>query len=212
MSAEWALISGIIVGENLRPQQRRGRHDRDGGRETTYAGACYERGLRTFTFTFCRVLACDVTQLLSPSQVDTNKDRLVSLEEFLVATRKKDFLEPDSWEVMWHWKVDRAEEKENSFVGIGRHIFCVSLDVGAESGLYRRGNERVRGAPHSAGAGPEHEGCRPPETEKRSGATTGRAQRPEGWATTGKQPWFGANFSEKDNIMYNETLLIVATL
>lgn len=37
---------------------------------------------------------------LSPSQVDTNKDRLVSLEEFLVATRKKEFLEPDSWEVM----------------------------------------------------------------------------------------------------------------
>lgn len=35
----------------------------------------------------------------SPSQVDTNKDRLVSLEEFLVATRKKEFLEPDSWEV-----------------------------------------------------------------------------------------------------------------
>lgn len=39
---------------------------------------------------------------LSPSQVDTNKDRLVSLEEFLVATRKKEFLEPDSWEVMKH--------------------------------------------------------------------------------------------------------------
>lgn len=37
---------------------------------------------------------------LSNSQVDTNKDRLVSLEEFLVATRKKEFLEPDSWEVM----------------------------------------------------------------------------------------------------------------
>lgn len=45
------------------------------------------------------VLVCDVTELLSPSQVDTNKDRLVSLEEFLVATRKKEFLEPDSWEV-----------------------------------------------------------------------------------------------------------------
>lgn len=44
--------------------------------------------------------ACDVTELLSPSQVDNNKDRLVSLEEFLVATRKKEFLEPDSWEVM----------------------------------------------------------------------------------------------------------------
>ena len=33
------------------------------------------------------------------SQVDSNKDRLVSLDEFLVATKKKEFLEPDSWEV-----------------------------------------------------------------------------------------------------------------
>lgn len=39
------------------------------------------------------------SSLLSSSQVDTNKDRLVSLDEFLVATRKKEFLEPDSWEV-----------------------------------------------------------------------------------------------------------------
>lgn len=37
--------------------------------------------------------------LLSVSQVDSNKDRLVSLDEFLVATKKKEFLEPDSWEV-----------------------------------------------------------------------------------------------------------------
>lgn len=59
--------------------------------------------------------ACDVTELLSPSQVDNNKDRLVSLEEFLVATRKKEFLEPDSWEVMWHQNVGHAEEKENFF-------------------------------------------------------------------------------------------------
>lgn len=59
------------------------------------------------------MLACDVTELLSPSQVDTNKDRLVSLEEFLVATRKKEFLEPDSWEVMWHRNIEHYEEKEN---------------------------------------------------------------------------------------------------
>lgn len=32
-------------------------------------------------------------------QVDTNRDRLVSLDEFLIATKKKEFLEPDSWEV-----------------------------------------------------------------------------------------------------------------
>ncbi|KAG7271136.1 hypothetical protein CRUP_017759 [Coryphaenoides rupestris] len=34
------------------------------------------------------------------SQVDSNKDRLVSLDEFLVATKKKEFLEPDSWETL----------------------------------------------------------------------------------------------------------------
>lgn len=31
--------------------------------------------------------------------MDSNKDRLVSLQEFLLATNKKEFLEPDSWEV-----------------------------------------------------------------------------------------------------------------
>ncbi|XP_064193026.1 nucleobindin-2-like [Anguilla rostrata] len=34
------------------------------------------------------------------NEVDTNKDRLVSREEFMVATRKKEFLEPDSWETL----------------------------------------------------------------------------------------------------------------
>lgn len=48
----------------------------------------------------CWCVASQSAARLSPSQVDTNKDRLVSLEEFLVATRKKEFLEPDSWEVM----------------------------------------------------------------------------------------------------------------
>ncbi|RXN21607.1 nucleobindin-2-like protein [Labeo rohita] len=36
------------------------------------------------------------------NEVDTNKDRLVSLDEFLVATKKKEFLEPDSWEAVEH--------------------------------------------------------------------------------------------------------------
>lgn len=34
------------------------------------------------------------------NEVDTNRDRLVSLDEFLVATKKKEFLEPDSWETL----------------------------------------------------------------------------------------------------------------
>lgn len=32
-------------------------------------------------------------------QVDTNKDRLVSLSEFMAATTKNDFQEKDEWEV-----------------------------------------------------------------------------------------------------------------
>ncbi|XP_071007488.1 nucleobindin-2-like [Oncorhynchus clarkii lewisi] len=34
------------------------------------------------------------------NEVDTNKDRLVSLDEFLMSTNKKEFLEPDSWETL----------------------------------------------------------------------------------------------------------------
>uniref|UniRef100_A0A7N8YA89 Nucleobindin 2a n=1 Tax=Mastacembelus armatus TaxID=205130 RepID=A0A7N8YA89_9TELE len=34
------------------------------------------------------------------NEVDSNKDRLVSLDEFLVATKKKEFLESDSWETL----------------------------------------------------------------------------------------------------------------
>ncbi|XP_051963172.1 nucleobindin-2-like [Xyrauchen texanus] len=34
------------------------------------------------------------------NEVDSNKDRLVSLDEFLVATKKQEFLEPDSWETL----------------------------------------------------------------------------------------------------------------
>ncbi|KAM6973354.1 nucleobindin-2b [Aplochiton taeniatus] len=34
------------------------------------------------------------------NEVDTNKDRLISLKEFLIATNKKEFLEPDSWETL----------------------------------------------------------------------------------------------------------------
>uniref|UniRef100_A0A3Q1HQ23 EF-hand domain-containing protein n=1 Tax=Anabas testudineus TaxID=64144 RepID=A0A3Q1HQ23_ANATE len=34
------------------------------------------------------------------NEVDSNKDRLVSLDEFMVATKKKEFLEPDSWETL----------------------------------------------------------------------------------------------------------------
>ncbi|XP_030623453.1 nucleobindin-2b [Chanos chanos] len=34
------------------------------------------------------------------NEVDTNKDRLVSLDEFMVATKRKEFLESDPWETL----------------------------------------------------------------------------------------------------------------
>ncbi|XP_050991001.1 nucleobindin-2b [Labeo rohita] len=34
------------------------------------------------------------------NEVDTNKDRLVSLDEFITATNRKEFLEPDGWETL----------------------------------------------------------------------------------------------------------------
>ncbi|KAJ7998181.1 hypothetical protein DPEC_G00219930 [Dallia pectoralis] len=34
------------------------------------------------------------------NEVDTNRDRLVSLDEFLISTNKKEFAEPESWETL----------------------------------------------------------------------------------------------------------------
>lgn len=36
-------------------------------------------------------------------KVDTNKDRLVSLSEFMAATKKEEFFEKDEWEVRVGW-------------------------------------------------------------------------------------------------------------
>ncbi|XP_058256596.1 nucleobindin-2a [Hemibagrus wyckioides] len=44
------------------------------------------------------------------NEVDTNKDRLVSLDEFLMATKKKEFLEPDSWETLEQTQAYTEEE------------------------------------------------------------------------------------------------------
>ncbi|KFV70859.1 Nucleobindin-2 [Dryobates pubescens] len=48
------------------------------------------------------------------NEVDINKDRLVTLEEFLRATEKKEFLEPDSWETLDQQQLFTEDElKEN---------------------------------------------------------------------------------------------------
>ncbi|XP_072348672.1 nucleobindin-1-like [Scyliorhinus torazame] len=44
------------------------------------------------------------------SEVDTNKDRLVSLGEFLKSTEKKEFLEPEEWETLDETQIYTEEE------------------------------------------------------------------------------------------------------
>eukprot|EP00061_Rhincodon_typus_P005883 g25937.t1 len=44
------------------------------------------------------------------NEVDTNKDRLVSLEEFLKSTEKKEFLEPEEWETLDETQIYTEEE------------------------------------------------------------------------------------------------------
>ncbi|KAK7833356.1 hypothetical protein U0070_017355, partial [Myodes glareolus] len=44
------------------------------------------------------------------NEIDSNKDRLVTLEEFLRATEKKEFLEPDNWELFTE---EELKEYEN---------------------------------------------------------------------------------------------------
>ncbi|XP_066484845.1 nucleobindin-2 isoform X1 [Tiliqua scincoides] len=44
------------------------------------------------------------------NEVDINKDRLVTLEEFMRATEKREFLEPDSWETLDQQQVFTEEE------------------------------------------------------------------------------------------------------
>ncbi|XP_072127759.1 nucleobindin-2-like [Mobula birostris] len=44
------------------------------------------------------------------NEVDTNKDRLVTLDEFLKSTEKKEFLEPEEWETLDETQVYTEEE------------------------------------------------------------------------------------------------------
>ncbi|XP_059809657.1 nucleobindin-2-like [Hypanus sabinus] len=44
------------------------------------------------------------------NEVDTNKDRLVTLDEFLKSTEKKEFLEPEEWETLDETQIYTEEE------------------------------------------------------------------------------------------------------
>lgn len=88
------------VGEGLRPQERGGRHDGDGGGAAEDEGARHEECQSLSLSLPLRLPLFLFSHLVSPwRQVDSNKDRLVSLDEFLRSTQKKDFSNPKEWEV-----------------------------------------------------------------------------------------------------------------
>lgn len=60
-----------------------------------------KNGLRTIINLEDHLLALTLIKAAScvDVQVDTNKDRLVSMGEFMAATKKEEFLEKDEWEV-----------------------------------------------------------------------------------------------------------------
>ncbi|XDA84245.1 hypothetical protein R6Z07F_014067 [Ovis aries] len=62
------------------------------------------------------------------NEVDTNKDRLVTLEEFLKATEKKEFLEPDSWETLDQQQFFTEEE-------LKEYENLISVQESSEAGI-----------------------------------------------------------------------------
>lgn len=74
-------------------------------------------------------------------KVDANKDRVVSLEEFLKSTEKRDFDNPKEWEVkdpeVAGFSVDRK------YLGMPTLILLLSGDSGHETGLHRGGAAEI---------------------------------------------------------------------
>lgn len=60
------------------------------------------------------------------NEVDVNKDRLIDLQEFLGATQKKEFLEPDGWEMLEEQQPPFTEEELLEFE---RHISQTEDDL-----------------------------------------------------------------------------------
>uniref|UniRef100_A0A673MNB5 Nucleobindin-2-like n=1 Tax=Sinocyclocheilus rhinocerous TaxID=307959 RepID=A0A673MNB5_9TELE len=67
------------------------------------------------------------------NEVDTNRDRLVSRDEFITATNRKEFLEPDGWEAVEHMERLKTQKTEppvqdkgqcNSFTFFWSKAFC----------------------------------------------------------------------------------------
>lgn len=96
--------------EDLWPHAWRRRHGGNGGGETSNERTCDEWGSSFnyyyntwlfFTGESDVIYSKLISFVLFCIQVDTNKDRLVSLDEFMVATNKKEFAQQDRWEVLF---------------------------------------------------------------------------------------------------------------
>ncbi|KAI7802744.1 nucleobindin 2b precursor [Triplophysa rosa] len=68
------------------------------------------------------------------NEVDTNKDRLVSLDEFMAATNKKDFVQQDGWETLEQNPIYTEEELRE----FEEHL------IGEEQDLNQKTNDLVR--------------------------------------------------------------------
>lgn len=141
------------AGEGLRPKEWGRWHDGDGGRTAEDEGACHEE-CESWSFTFISPLkfplhAASQSPLLPPlcfdwsaahvflcQKVDANKDRLVTLEEFLKSTEKKEFNNAKEWEVKstrgglegwgkWtgDWRVSGSNPRI-SWENVGGEVWC----------------------------------------------------------------------------------------
>lgn len=64
-------------------------------------------------------------------KVDTNKDRLVTLEEFLKSTEKKEFNNAKEWEVRGELQVGKVWQLNLSF-----NVTVLSPDSGQRAGVH----------------------------------------------------------------------------
>lgn len=74
-------------------------------------------------------------------KVDVNKDRVVSLEEFLKSTEKRDFNSPKEWEV----KGPEVAGFNRGRTRLTLETLLLSGDSGHEAGLHGGGAAALRG-------------------------------------------------------------------
>uniref|UniRef100_A0A671XZY0 Nucleobindin 2 n=1 Tax=Sparus aurata TaxID=8175 RepID=A0A671XZY0_SPAAU len=73
------------------------------------------------------------------AQVDTNKDRLVSMSEFLAATKKEDFLQKDEWETLDQNPVYTEEEMRE----YEQHLANEANDINMKSAELQKQREQL---------------------------------------------------------------------